>query len=141
MAHTHGSVENVENQQVFHSAQGDLSDDDGLVSIPLLQWAPKKLAQQVKSHPNHSAAAGQALLNTNQKVNSDPFVDDPESSLTEPDAESLTEPDKSVTEDDRGSEGEAVEMSDDEEANDVTVNTTAAKKKFAGKQPVWSDQD
>jgi hypothetical protein len=37
-----------------------------------------------------------------------------------------------VTEDDRDSEGEAVEMSDDEEANDVTVNTTAAEKKFVG---------
>lgn len=57
-------------------------------------------------------------------VNSDPFVDE----------SSVTEPDESVTEDDvdyQDSEGEAIEVSDNEEGNSATINISAAEKKFA----------
>ena len=55
--------------------------------------------------------------------NSDPFVED----------SSVTEPNESVTEDDvdyRDSDGEAVDVSDDE-LNSAAVNISAAEKKFA----------
>ncbi|KAK2462210.1 hypothetical protein APHAL10511_005768 [Amanita phalloides] len=124
-AHTDGSVRNVK-------ARCD-SDSNSLVSIPLIQWAPKKPARQAKPHPDQLMVTSQSSTIL-PKANSDPFLD-----------ESVMEPDSSVTEDnsslggDDKKDSEAVEESEDE--NDTIMNITAAKKKFIGEQAVWSDHE
>ena len=48
------------------SAQGELSENDDLVSVPLLQRAPKKQARQAKPHLDRSAVAVISPLNNRE---------------------------------------------------------------------------
>ena len=109
-------------------AQGELSDDDGLVSVPL-QPVPNNPARWAKPRLDHLAVTTLSPNNRKGKpfssmskwlglmppilvANSDPFVNE----------SSATEPDESVTEDDnyQDSDGEVIDVSD--EGNNTIVN-------------------
>ncbi|KAF8327511.1 hypothetical protein F5887DRAFT_924746 [Amanita rubescens] len=110
--------------------QDDLaSDSDGFVSIPV-PAAPKKPKIKKTCQKNFKVV-----------VVEDDFSDEDESSLTEPDESSVTEPDSPWEDAGVDTEAEEVLPADSNKAGDVFGHQSAAERRFANEQPVWSDDD